>query len=542
MSQVTKDCYQGPYVNGKREGQGTYYFKSGNIYSGSFKSDLRDGFGRMTFPNQDYMEGTWSEGNLIDGCLVYKNGNYYKGPFINNQFANGGVFVLRDKNLYYTGEFANNQFSGKGQLIWQSTNTFYYNGHFYKDEFYGEGELYVPNSLTVIKGQWQGEKIVKNAEVYENGIKIYEGDLINGLKQGLGKFYQEDAKALGEGIFENNELKKIHIYHIRENEFMKGEFDKDLNGNGELFYADRSCYKGSFYMGLRHGKGRMMYSNKGTGSVVFDGEWFRGNKKRGKMTLTEEAEFEGDFISDDVVKGIYRFKSGEWYDGSLINWKKDGQGTYYYNKDFYIQGYWINDLLEDTAQIFFQDKTILQGTFRENKLYDKGKYKFGPQSECKSATSIYSEGKKCGPGKLKYKNGGILKCFWQDDEMVGDIEYTNKNYYFKGQLKNSMKYGKGEEIYENGDRYIGEFENNLRSGRGKYIFIDKTLYEGEFFNGDFNGHGRLTYPNEDVYEGNFENSLRCGQGTFIPGPKNQKFKGPVKGNWTEKGKKVEVDN
>ena len=41
---------------------------------------------------------------------------------------------------------------------------------------------------------------------------------------------------------------------------------------------------------------------------------------------------------------------------------------------------------------------------------------------------------------------------------------------------NFMKHGKGEEIFSNGDRYIGQYKEGKPDGEGKYIWADESYY------------------------------------------------------------------
>ena len=56
--------YQGSFVNGTREGPGTYVSASGETYEGDWKNDEPNGKGKKTWPNGDTYEGE---------CLVVQN-------------------------------------------------------------------------------------------------------------------------------------------------------------------------------------------------------------------------------------------------------------------------------------------------------------------------------------------------------------------------------------------------------------------------------------------------------------------------------------
>ena len=58
----------------KIEGKGKMYYKTGDIYEGEFKNDLKDGKGKIIYNNGDIFIGEFKkdlkEGN---GKMIYKN-------------------------------------------------------------------------------------------------------------------------------------------------------------------------------------------------------------------------------------------------------------------------------------------------------------------------------------------------------------------------------------------------------------------------------------------------------------------------------------
>ena len=45
MTYSNKDVYEGTFKAGNKEGKGVYKFADGGIYTGSYKNDLRNGYG-----------------------------------------------------------------------------------------------------------------------------------------------------------------------------------------------------------------------------------------------------------------------------------------------------------------------------------------------------------------------------------------------------------------------------------------------------------------------------------------------------------------
>ena len=89
----------------------------------------------------------------------------------------------------------------------------------------------------------------------------YEGDLINGIRNGKGKLYYEDGSIKYEGEFKNNKFE----------------------GNGKFYYRDGNYYIGQFRNGLKHGKGIEYYEN---GNKIFEGDFINDKKEgNGKVLM-----------------------------------------------------------------------------------------------------------------------------------------------------------------------------------------------------------------------------------------------------------------
>jgi hypothetical protein len=52
MSYSNGEVYDGMWVKGKRNGEGTYYYQTGAVFKGNFVQGKKEGFGFIAFPNQ----------------------------------------------------------------------------------------------------------------------------------------------------------------------------------------------------------------------------------------------------------------------------------------------------------------------------------------------------------------------------------------------------------------------------------------------------------------------------------------------------------
>jgi len=160
-------------------------------------------------------------------------------------------------------------------------------------------------------------------------ILIFEGEYLNGKRNGKGKKYCElefegeylnGKKWNGKGkeYYDNGQLEF-------EGEYLNGE----KNGNGKEYNIDGKLkYEGEYLKGKRNGKGKEYYQN---GELEFEGEYLNGKKWNGKgkeYNYNGQLEFEGEYF-----KGVKKGKGKEFnffghlqYEGEYLNGEKNGKG------------------------------------------------------------------------------------------------------------------------------------------------------------------------------------------------------------------------
>ena len=66
------EIYEGDFVDGIWEGNGTYRYLSGEVYSGQWKKNLKHGLGTLTYPKigeyKGFFENGWRHG---EGVFTY---------------------------------------------------------------------------------------------------------------------------------------------------------------------------------------------------------------------------------------------------------------------------------------------------------------------------------------------------------------------------------------------------------------------------------------------------------------------------------------
>lgn len=141
-------------MEGKLLSYGTYKFKNGFKYTGSFFNNKYSGKGKL---ENDYFiaEGVWESNKLNGNCyLKLSDKIIYKGDF--KEGIPNGIISISINNYSYFGEISNNKLEGYGVL-----------------KFKGE-TLYV--------GKWKNNKPYQQGRYYEDNniykVKIYEDKMI----------------------------------------------------------------------------------------------------------------------------------------------------------------------------------------------------------------------------------------------------------------------------------------------------------------------------------------------------------------------------
>jgi len=76
-------------------GDGTYYYKSGDIYSGGWLRGVRHGEGVLMYAaDESQLVGRWERGGIVSGKWVLKDGTSWHGPFHRGKPLGRGVFYF----------------------------------------------------------------------------------------------------------------------------------------------------------------------------------------------------------------------------------------------------------------------------------------------------------------------------------------------------------------------------------------------------------------------------------------------------------------
>lgn len=131
------DMYTGEYKTNQRQGLGTYFWADqGIIYTGQWKNNLRSGLGRIVYPDGGRYYGAWKNDKKNgEGRYTYPDGSSYTGAWENDVKQGFGTYTFTDGSSF-VGSFVDGQFvSGE----WRLCGSTRYHGTFKNDAPYGAG-------------------------------------------------------------------------------------------------------------------------------------------------------------------------------------------------------------------------------------------------------------------------------------------------------------------------------------------------------------------------------------------------------------------
>ena len=389
---------------------------------------------------------------------------------------------------------------------------------------------------------------------FETDNLIYEGEYLNGKRNGKGKEYNKYGEKILEVEYINGKKKgNLSHYHgtldfeVNNLEFLSGlsgkeyKFNKNLlnkmkNGEGKVNIYDSNLPFGGLIM-----TGEVLnYELNGEFILYYDGykPKFRGNYLNGKIlngtgydkdrNIIYELENGGRDVIEYHKNGKLKIEihningklkgEGKEYDnngnkifeGEYSFGKRNGKGKEYDNNgNIIFEGEYINDKKNgkgkeyyDNHELrfegeYFNDYRFKGKEYTEGKLEYKGEYffykKWNGFGYNKNRDIIYQLIK--GNGKIKeYSKNGIL--IFEGEYIDGKASKICKEYNEEGKI-----------IYE------GEYLKGKKTGKGKkYNKNGDLIYEGEFLDGILNGYGKKYSFGKLEYEGEYKDGRRDGKG------------------------------
>ena len=198
--------------------------------------------------------------------------------------------------LIFEGEYLNKKRNGFGREYYKDNNSFV--GEFLNGKKWN-GKI---NSCNNIQNLKAGKGFIK--EYYDDGRIKFEGQYLNGERNGIGKKFYKNGKAKFVGFYLNNKKYYGIGFDLDENEIYKLENGKGIvkkyNETGKL------KFEGEYLNGEKNGKGKEYFNSK----LSFEGEYLYNCKKHGKGFINGYLEYEGDYLYNKKWNGKGYDKNG----------------------------------------------------------------------------------------------------------------------------------------------------------------------------------------------------------------------------------------
>jgi len=239
-------------------------------------------------------------------------------------------------------------------------NKFGYNLEYYKKisrkyRIYnkcGRGEVYRLNTkIKIFQGEYlNGERNGPGKEYYDNGKLKFEGEYLKGKRNGKGKeFYDNDND------IDKLKVQKEYDYFFFDSIEQKSRiFEENLSISNLIFKEEENPFKSIEYDDQSnntirtnsYSKGKIEYNNNNA-KLKFEGEYLNGerNGKGKEYNYYGQLDFKGEYLNGERNgKGKEYYNNGKLiFEGEYLNGERNGKGKEYHdNGELKFEGEYLN--------------------------------------------------------------------------------------------------------------------------------------------------------------------------------------------------------
>lgn len=434
--------YTGQVKNGTPNGKGRYSYNNGETYDGQFVNGVKEGNGSLKLENGICLTGEFHDGQLNGKVKIYySNDTYYEGFLINGKKQGHG----------YIKNAINDSIILEGKWIQDKKQ-----GEFVKMDYNIKIFEYYDDDVLIGSSNYQNKEIIKNGhfkpsianslyngEVNDYGLpngygmikdengNSYIGQFINGLKDGFGEECYSNGDRY-EGNFARGKRAGLGVYYYSNGQIYIGKFnDNTREGDFKVINSDNSILYCQFVNDLREGCGSLIMENGEAYDVKFSNDKLIEKQKVNKKSLTTNKEMKQEdkrlfarrIVYDScTVQGNIWQTMAEAKDTSMIIPKNEicGDVMILFDSGAYYEGTILNGKFYGTGTYKSADRKIVyQGQFVNNKFDGVGELIEGQQVYA----GYFSNGMKNGKGSIYTVDGELIETGrYRDGRFIGKLE------------------------------------------------------------------------------------------------------------------------
>ena len=286
--EYSNGSYEGEMKDGEPHGFGTYRWNDGDVYTGEYVNGTRHGKGKFVFASGNYYDGEWADGKYQGhGIYHWNDGDEFDGEWQNGQRHGKGKWTYAD-GRYYTGVWENGESISSSAIVYPSDS------------------------------KAQGGTVKTKFERFEyDGGDVYEGETVNGLRHGKGKYTWASGT-----VYEGDWVKGKRCGFGITKSYRRKRHD------GTLFVE--YSYEGEWKDSKKNGHGVWKFSQEYADGIIkvyqsYDGEWVNDKKHgHGKFSVLTHVE-EGEYIEGNAHGMFICYEADSASRKKYISWYDHGE-------------------------------------------------------------------------------------------------------------------------------------------------------------------------------------------------------------------------
>eukprot|EP00746_Dinoflagellata_sp_MGD_P071545 gnl/MRDRNA2_/MRDRNA2_29125_c0_seq1.p1 gnl/MRDRNA2_/MRDRNA2_29125_c0~~gnl/MRDRNA2_/MRDRNA2_29125_c0_seq1.p1 ORF type:complete len:510 (+),score=105.35 gnl/MRDRNA2_/MRDRNA2_29125_c0_seq1:129-1658(+) len=318
-----------------------------------------------------------------------------------------------------------------------------------------------------------------------------------------------------------NPYRILHIQQMEDKACTTEEIESCYQSHKELLGEDQASDPAGVLLHSRLERAFSLLMDAGRRERYDQMVKSRKEEKSWAILRYQDGLYEGNVRKDSMSsgspiregKGVTILVSGDRFEGTYQNNKKQGFGTQFWTNGDVYRGYWEDDKMHGRGEYYYSSGSWYAGSFHRGKRHGDGYFAW-PNGDTYDGQFV--SGQRTGKGDMTFAVGGSYKGKWRNGQEHGEGMYaSDAEGSYTGQFADGCFHGTGLQILPNNDRYEGQFISGKRTGTGVYDFANGDRYEGCVSNNQRIGKGIFTSKSHNLtYDGQWQDNMPEGAGTL----------------------------